>query len=494
METDALIGVQDMGAAGLTCSTCEMGARGGAGIEIDVQHVPQRETGMTPYEIMLSESQERMLLVVKRGREHEVEAIFEKWDLHAAHIGVVTDDGLMRVKDRGEVVAEIPNTALVDEAPVYDRPTSRPAYLDEVRQLDLAALRPAPPPDALLTLLSVADHRQQALGLSPVRPHGPHQHAGARGHGRRRRPDQGDAARAGDVDRRQWPLLLPGSAPRRDARGRRGGAQRGVRRRRADRRHQLPELRQSRKARRSCGSWSRRSKASPKPAGRSTCPITGGNVSLYNETDGNAIYPTPIIGVVGVIEDAACTLGRGRSASPAATSCCSGDPDDNLGGSEYLKTVHGLVAGEAPRLDLTRERALIEVLVEAAGAPPHRIGARLLRWRPGGHARRMRVRQRRHRPVGGRAGRAAGPRLRGRAWRRCSAKSAAGSSSRWRRTSVRRSNRWRLRQASADGHREDRRDADRDRRGRAAGHRLRAGRSGTVVVIDTRPVFRGRAA
>ena len=108
MATDALIGVQDMGAAGLTCSTCEMGARGGAGVEIDVQHVPQRETGMTPYEIMLSESQERMLLAVKRGREAEVERIFDKWDLHASRIGVVTDDGLMRVKNHGEVVAEIP--------------------------------------------------------------------------------------------------------------------------------------------------------------------------------------------------------------------------------------------------------------------------------------------------------------------------------------------------------------------------------------------------
>src|SRR5687767_8976466 len=101
MATDALVGVQDMGAAGLTCSTCEMGARGGAGVEIDIMHVPQRETGMTPYEIMLSESQERMLLAVKRGHEAEVERIFDKWDLHAAHIGHVTDDGLMRVKDNG---------------------------------------------------------------------------------------------------------------------------------------------------------------------------------------------------------------------------------------------------------------------------------------------------------------------------------------------------------------------------------------------------------
>src|SRR5512147_348037 len=134
MKTDALVGIQDMGAAGLTCSTCEMASRGGAGIEIDVSHVPQRETNMTPYEIMLSESQERMLLVVKKGREAEVERIFDKWDLHAVHIGDVTADGLMRVKMGGETVAEIPNGALVDEAPLYDRPSQRPAYFDDVRR------------------------------------------------------------------------------------------------------------------------------------------------------------------------------------------------------------------------------------------------------------------------------------------------------------------------------------------------------------------------
>src|SRR5712664_375715 len=137
MQTDALVGIQDMGAAGLTCSTSEMGSRGEVGIEIDVAFVPQRETGMTPYEIMLSESQERMLLVAKQGREAEVERIFEKWDLHAVRIGRVTSDGMLRVKDRGAVVAEIPNRALTDEAPVYRRPMTEPEYLAEVRKLDL---------------------------------------------------------------------------------------------------------------------------------------------------------------------------------------------------------------------------------------------------------------------------------------------------------------------------------------------------------------------
>src|SRR4029077_10425133 len=140
MQTDALVGIQDMGAAGLTCSTTEMGSRGGVGVEIDVALVPQREIGMTPYEIMLSESQERMLLVVKRGREAEVERIFAKWDLHAVHIGEVTNDGVLRVKERGTVVAEIPNRALTDEAPVYRRPMTAPEYLRDVQTLDLDAL------------------------------------------------------------------------------------------------------------------------------------------------------------------------------------------------------------------------------------------------------------------------------------------------------------------------------------------------------------------
>src|SRR6059036_3265278 len=140
MQTDALVGIQDMGAAGLTCSTTEMGARGGAGIQIDVSLVPQRETSMTPYEIMLSESQERMLLVVKRGRESEVEQIFAKWDLHAVHIGDVTSDGYLRVKERGKTVAEIPNRALTDDAPRYRRPMTEPEYLKEIQQLDLDAI------------------------------------------------------------------------------------------------------------------------------------------------------------------------------------------------------------------------------------------------------------------------------------------------------------------------------------------------------------------
>ncbi len=125
MQTGAIVGIQDMGAAGLTCSTCEMGARGGTGIEIELDRVPQRETGMTPYEIMLSESQERMLLVAQKGREEEVFRVFRKWGLDAVEVGRVTHDAKMRVLEHGQVVAEIPNAALTDDAPVY-QPSAGP--------------------------------------------------------------------------------------------------------------------------------------------------------------------------------------------------------------------------------------------------------------------------------------------------------------------------------------------------------------------------------
>src|SRR2546428_2547207 len=145
MQTDALVGIQDMGAAGLTCSTTEMGSRGGAGIEMDVSRVPQRETGMTPYEIMLSESQQRMLLVVKSGREADGERIFDQRDLHAVRIGEVTADGRLRVKDRGAIVAAITNRALTEDAPRIRRSMAEPEDFKDAQKLDLGALPSAKP-------------------------------------------------------------------------------------------------------------------------------------------------------------------------------------------------------------------------------------------------------------------------------------------------------------------------------------------------------------
>ena len=156
MQTGAIVGIQDMGAAGLTCSTCEMGARGGVGIEIELDKVPQRETHMTPYEIMLSESQERMLLVAQKGREQEVFRVFEKWGLDAAEIGRVTNDGKMRVLEHGVVVSEIPNHALTDDAPVYQRPLKRwepPVEREMPEGIHLSTSETLAPTQALRRLL-----------------------------------------------------------------------------------------------------------------------------------------------------------------------------------------------------------------------------------------------------------------------------------------------------------------------------------------------------
>src|SRR5690242_10675746 len=153
LATGAVAGIQDMGAAGLTCSTCETAARAGTGIEIDLTKVPQRAANMTPYEIMLSESQERMLIIVKKGREDEVKRIFDKWDLPWSEIGRVTDTGRMVVRNHGVVCADIPASKLADEAPVYSREAVEPVYLEAVRAFTLAGIADAQDPVAALKTL-----------------------------------------------------------------------------------------------------------------------------------------------------------------------------------------------------------------------------------------------------------------------------------------------------------------------------------------------------
>jgi len=365
MKTDALVGIQDMGAAGLTCSTCEMGARGGAGVEIDVALVPQRETGMTAYEIMLSESQERMLLVAKRGREAEVQAIFEKWDLHAVRIGTVTNDGLMRVKERGTVVAEIPNTALTDEAPLYRRPYSAPPYLEEVQQLSLASLGPpAPAADVFRRLLAAPtvaskrwvyrqyDHvvRTNTMVLPGM------------GAGVVRIKDTTRAlALSVDCNGRFVYLdpfvgaqLAVAEASRNVACA--GGVPIGATNCLNFGNPQKPDIMwQFVKAVEGMGAACR----------ALDIPITGGNVSLYNETDGRGVLPTPVLGVVGLIEDASTVVRRLFQAEGDAVILL-GEGKPELGGSEYLNTMHGLVRGVPPALDLAREAALQRVLVAGA--------------------------------------------------------------------------------------------------------------------------------
>jgi phosphoribosylformylglycinamidine synthase len=367
MRSDALVGIQDMGAAGLTSSSSEMASRGGAGVEIDVALVPQRESGMTPYEIMLSESQERMLLVAKRGREAEVEQIFEKWDLHAVRIGEVTTDGRLRVRNRGDVVADIPSKALTDDAPRYRRPTAEPPYLKDAQELDLPSLgRPPAVRDVFRRLLAAPEiaskrwvYRQYdhmvrtntlvlpGMGAGVVRVKGT------------------SRALALSVDCNGRYVYLDPYL----------GAQ-----------HAVAEAARNV----AC--------AGAQPIGATNClnfgnpekpdvmwqfvraiegmgaacraldiPITGGNVSLYNETDGRPVLPTPVVGVVGLIEDGTRSCRRTfQSAGDAVVLL--GESRAELGGSEYLKILHGMVRGTPPSLDLAREAALQRLLVTEISA------------------------------------------------------------------------------------------------------------------------------
>ena len=365
MRTDALVGIQDMGAAGLTCSTCEMAARGGTGIDIDVSRVPQRETGMTPYEIMLSESQERMLLVVRQGREAEVERVFDKWDLHAVRIGEVTGDGLLRVRDRGRVVAEIPNRELADGAPVYDRPTRYPAYLDEAQRLDLSALSaPADLTRTWLDLLAAPviaskrwvyrqyDHMVRTntvalpgLGAGVVR---------IKGTGRALAMSVDGNGRHAWLDPREGGRLAVAEAARNVACA--GAAPIGATNCLNFGNPERPDI---------MWQFVQAVEGIAEGCRALGIPITGGNVSLYNETDGQAIHPTPVLGVVGLLEDAGQVLTR---LFPAAglDVVLLGDAAGALGGSEYLKRVHGLVRGRPAPVDFDREKALQQLVVDAA--------------------------------------------------------------------------------------------------------------------------------
>jgi phosphoribosylformylglycinamidine (FGAM) synthase-like enzyme len=395
MQTDALVGIQDMGAAGLTCSTTEMGSRGGAGVEIDVSLVPQRESGMTPYEIMLSESQERMLLVVKRGREAEVERIFDKWDLHAVHIGEVTTDGMLRVKERGLVVAEIPNRALTDEAPVYQRPMEEPAYLRDVQQLDLDAIG-SPERLALHTQGTLAAHETLAVHAQGARA--------------LQASDQNEVLLAllgsPTIASKKWIYRQYDHMVRTNTINMPGYGAGVVRIKGTDRALAMSVdgngrycyLDPYRGAMLAVAEAARTvACAGARPLGATNClnfgnperpaimwqfaravegigaacralgvPITGGNVSLYNETDGNAIYPTPTIGVVGLLEHADRVVSRQFKESGDLILLLGRSGTGELGGSEYLKTLHGVVHGVPPALDLGAERALQDLLVTLA--------------------------------------------------------------------------------------------------------------------------------
>jgi len=363
MRTGAIVGIQDMGAAGLTCSSAEMGARAGTGVEIDLQKVPRRESGMSAYEVMLSESQERMLLVAQQGREREVVDVFEKWDLHAEAIGRVTAEARLRVWNGGVLEADVPTAGLTDAAPLYDRPwiePTNPAALEDVSKL--------PPPDdlghTLLRLLATPTiaskgwiYRQYDSTVRTNTMLGPGADAGVV----RVKGTKKALAMATDCNGRYCWLdpfegarLAVAEACRNVAAV--GAVPIGVTNCLNFGNPEKPEV---------MGQLVMAIRGLGEACRALGVPVTGGNVSLYNETDGRAIYPTPTIGVVGLIEDASTVLPAWFQ-RPGHAVCLLGTTAADLGGSEYLKTTHGRVAGRPPSLDLDAELRLHRLMAEGA--------------------------------------------------------------------------------------------------------------------------------
>ena len=372
MQTGAIVGIQDMGAAGLTCSTCEMGGRGGVGIEIELDRVPQRETGMTPYEIMLSESQERMLLVAQKGREQEVFRVFEKWGLDAVEVGTVTRDNKLRVLQHGEIVAEIPNQALTDDAPVYKRPLARweppvPREMPQHIKLNgsgdftqsLKQLLASPNICGKRWVWQQYDHMVQT---NTVEAPG----AGDAGVIRIKGSQRG-LAMALDGNGR-WCYLDP-----------RLGAMHAV----AEAARKVACSGATPVGATNCLNFGNPEKPHimwqfsqtidgiTKACEELEIPITGGNVSFYNETLGEGIYPTPVLGVVGILDDVHKTakmhfeapgrtivLLRGGEAADIT------DVESEFGSSEYAKEILGALWGYPPEIDLEKEAALQKTVIE----------------------------------------------------------------------------------------------------------------------------------
>ncbi len=365
-----IVGIQDMGAAGLASSSTEMAARAGTGVDIDTSLVPVREEGMTPYEILLSESQERMLVVAKVGHEGEVEKILNKWELEAAVIGRVTDDGLYRVREGGVVVCEVPGEPLVTGCPTYVREAREAEEPRRLRAWNPMELEgdggPAHSARVLLRLLGSPNiaskawvHRQYDSTVRTNTVEGPGGDAGvlrirgtAKGiaatvdcNGRYTylNPRRGGSIAVAEAARN---LVCVGARPRAVTDNLNFGNPL-----KPEVYHQLREA----------------VAGIAEACERFGTPVVSGNVSLYNENPSGAIYPTPVIGMVGVLEDVTTHVGSAfRDAGDALVLL--GRNTGELGGSEYLKVVHGRVGGDAPAVDLDAEKALQEAMLELADA------------------------------------------------------------------------------------------------------------------------------
>ena len=361
LATDAVAGIQDMGAAGLTCSTCETASRGGTGVEIDLAKVPKREEGMTPYEIMLSESQERMLIIVKKGHEQTVVDIFEKWDLPYAEVGVVKDDGMMRVLDHGKVVAEIPANKLADDAPLYEREAKKKTAAGSTESTeDLLKKISVPSVDSVAnSLVALLSHPTIASKNWVYRQFDHMVRAGTcvlPGSDAAvfyvREADKYLAATTDcnaiycSLDPREGARIAVAEAARNLACS--GAVPIAVTDNLNFGNPYKPE-----------NFWQLREcvEGLAEACRFFNTPVTGGNVSLYNENPQGAIDPTPTVGMVGLIENEKhITTQSFKDAGDAIILI--GELGSELGGSHYLKVIHGRKAGLPPRLDFERERAV----------------------------------------------------------------------------------------------------------------------------------------
>ncbi len=366
-----VVGIQDMGAAGLTCSTSETAAKAGTGMEIDVRKVPLREADMTPYEIMLSESQERMLCIAKAGTEQLVMDIFRKWELSAAVIGFVTDDGLVRVKDNGVVVAEVPARALTNECPTYYLETEEPDYIAAIQSFDLTSIsEPESYEDALLALLDspslaskawVTDQYDSMVQTQTI--HMPGSDAAIL---RIRGSKKGIAVKLDGNGRYGYldPFVGGQIAVAEAARNVACTGARPV---------AVTDNLNFANPEKPTGFWQFRRSVEGLAAATEAfdTPVVSGNVSFYNETAAGPIFPTPTIGMLGVLDDVnrrcAAAFRPDGEGDTIVLLTAYDDPTYGLGGSEYLSKVHGVEAGKPPLVNLQQERALADLLVSCIG-------------------------------------------------------------------------------------------------------------------------------
>ena len=383
MHTGAVVAIQDMGAAGLTCSTMEMASRGGTGIEIDLAKVPQRESGMTPYEIMLSESQERMLLVAEKGREREVLDVFKKWGLDAVVVGTVTEGGIAKVLNHGEVAAEIPAHPLAEEGPIYQRPIAQPPLRRETAANwfvfkagttnfteNFKKLLASP---AIASKRWITEQYDTMVRTNTLSGPGASDAAVIR----IKDPQTGDVKRALALStdgNGRWCHLNPRlGAMHAVAEAARNVACSGARPIAATNclnfgSPEKPDV---------MWQFSEAIDGLTVACGELETPITGGNVSFYNETLGKSIYPTPVIGILGIIDDASNALKLGfrekgdlivllDGGGSAATTASPANLAQEFSSSEYSKAIAQIVAGEPPQIDLAAEKRLQQMLLALA--------------------------------------------------------------------------------------------------------------------------------